>query len=105
MPLLGPLPLYQHGGMLQVLIVLMRSAELGRKKTMVQYFIAKMAMATLTLDWEASLSSGSGDIVLSSDSRKGQYVATLCPSESCWYEHFSIGISAWMGDLVSQDLA
>jgi hypothetical protein len=104
MPPLGPFPLYHHGGMLQALMVLMRSTEKGRKRSTVQYGTARKARATLTVLWECSPQSGS-DIILSSGSRKGRYIATLCPSESRWYERFSLGICARMGDIVSQDRA
>jgi hypothetical protein len=93
MPPLGPFPLYHHGGMLQALMVLMRSTEKGRKRSTVQYGTARKARATLTVLWECSPQSGS-DIILSSGSRKGRYIATLCPSESRWYERFSLGICA-----------
>lgn len=105
MPPLGPLPLYHHGGMVQALMVLMRSTEKGRKGASVQYNTTRKAnRATLTALWESSPASGS-DIVLSSGSRKGRYIATLCPSESRWYERFALGICARMGDVVSQDRA
>lgn len=32
-------------------------------------------------------------------------MATRCPSESRWYEHFAVGVLARMGDVVSQDCA
>lgn len=32
-------------------------------------------------------------------------MATLCPSELRWCEHFTLGISTRMGDIVSQDWA
>jgi hypothetical protein len=104
LPPLGPFPLYHHGGMAHALMVLMRSTEKGRKRATVQYSTARKARATLTVLWESSPVSGS-DIVLSSGSRKGRYVATLCPSETRWYEKFALGICARMGDIVSQDRA
>jgi hypothetical protein len=104
MPSLGPYPLFKHGGMLQALMVLMRSTEKGKKKTTVQYGTARKTRATLTVLWEVSPDSGT-DVVLSTGSRKGRYIATLCPSESRWYSQFALGISARMGDVVSQDRA
>jgi hypothetical protein len=104
LPPLGPFPLYHHGGMAHALMVLMRSTEKGRKRATVQYSTARKARATLTVLWESSPVSGS-DIVLSSGSRKGRYVATLCPSETRCYEKFALGICARMGDIVSQDRA
>ena len=104
MPTLGPFPLYRHNGMLQALMVLMRSTEKGKKKSTVQYSTARKARSTLTTLWEVSPESGS-DIVLSSASRKGRYIATLCPSESRWYQRFAQGICARMGDVVAQDRA
>jgi hypothetical protein len=104
MPTLGPYPLYKHGGMLQALMVLMRSTEKGKKKATVQYGTARKVRATLTVLWEVSPDSGT-DVVLSTGSQKGRYIATLCPSESRWYSQFATGISAQMGDIVSQDRA
>ena len=45
------------------------------------------------------------DLVHSSASCKGRYIATHHSSESCWYEHFAHGVSSRMGDIVSQDRA
>ena len=104
MPSLGPFPLYQHGGMLQAILLLLRSTEKGRKNKTVQYSTARKLRSTLTKIWEASPEAGA-DMVLSSASRKGRYVATRCPSESRWYEHFAVGVSARMGDVVTQDRA
>ena len=101
---LGPFPLGQHGGMQEAVLLLMRSTEKGKKKATVQYSTARKVRATLTRLWESSPESGS-DIVLSSGSRKGRYIATRCPSESRWYEHFVLGVCARMGDVVSQDRA
>lgn len=42
---------------------------------------------------------------MSAASRKGRFIATRCPSESRWYEQFTLGVSARMGDIVSQDRA
>jgi hypothetical protein len=81
-------------------MVLMRSTEKGRKQATVQYVTARKARATLTVLWECSPRSGLY-IVLSSGSRKVRYIATLCPSESRWYKRFASGISARMGDIVS----
>jgi hypothetical protein len=33
------------------------------------------------------------------------FVATFCPSEGLWYQHFETGICAQMGDIVTQDQA
>jgi hypothetical protein len=66
--------------------------------------MARKVRSTLTKIWEAS-PEAHADLVLSSASRKRRYVATGCPSESHWYEHFALGISARMSDIVSQDRA
>jgi hypothetical protein len=58
----------------------------------------------LTVLWETSSISGS-DIVLSTAGRRGRYITTSCPSESRWYEQFTLGTSIRMGDIVSQDKA
>ena len=104
MPTLGPFPLYHHGGMAQALMVLLRSTEKGKKKATVQYGTARKIRATLTVLWEGSPESGK-DMVMSSASRKGRFISTLAPSESRWYERFALGISARMGDIVTQDRA
>ena len=104
MPSLGPFPLYHHGGMLQALMVLMRSTEKGRKKATVQYGTARKIRATLTKLWDTSPESGS-DLVMSAASRKGRFIATRSPSESRWFENFTLGVCARMGDIVTQDRA
>lgn len=104
LPALGPFPLGQHGGMLEALLLLMRSTEKGKKGATVQHSTARKVRATLTRIWEASPES-KADIVLSSASLKGRYIATHAPSESRWYEHFNSGVRARMGDIVSQDRA
>ena len=106
MPALGPFPLTYHGGMQEAVLLLMRSTEKGKKKATVQYSTARKVRATLTRLWESSPETESNsDIVLSSGSKKGRYIATRCPSESRWYEHFATGVCARMGDVVSQDRA
>lgn len=104
LPPLGPFPLGKHHGMLQAILLEARATEKGRKNETVQYGTARGTRATQTVVWEASPSSGS-DIVLSSGSAKGKYVATLSPSESRWYSLFNKGVSARMGDVVRQDRA
>lgn len=103
-PPLGPWPLGYHLGMLQAMMVVMRSMEPGRYNDTVQYGTARQARATLTVLWEASPESG-GDITLSSASVKGRFMATCNPSEGRWYQHFASGINARMGDIVRQDRA
>ena len=103
LPPLGPWPLHAHLGMREAMMVLMRSLEKGRNGRVV-YSTARLARACLTLLWQASPISGA-DITLSSGSIRGQYVATLCPSEGHLYQRFETKINARMGDVVSQDRA
>ncbi len=35
----------------------------------------------------------------------GRFVATRCPSEGRWHQHFETGICARMGDVITQDRA
>jgi hypothetical protein len=69
-----------------------------------KYGMARKARATLTILWESS-TLGGDDSTLSAGSIKGRFIATLCPSEGWWYQHFESGICARMGDMVSQDRA
>jgi len=105
-PPLGPYPLYQHLGMLQAILVEMRSMEKGRGKDgeRVKYGTARGQRSTQTVLWQSSPASGA-DITLSTGNIKGRYVATVCPSESRWYQRFETGISVRIGDVVSQDRA
>ena len=103
-PPLGPFPLGQHLGMLQAIMVIMRSTGKGRKGPLVQYGMARQARATSTILWESSPMSG-GDLTFTTASAKGRYVATLCPSEGRWFQSFNNGIGARMGDTVKQDRA
>ena len=105
LPPLGPWPLRAHLGMLEAIMVVMRSREKGRgDKEYVQYATARKARATLTVLWQASPSAGA-DITLSLGTIRGRFIATLSPSEGRWYQRFEPGIKARSGDIVSQDRA
>jgi len=106
MPPLGPFRLGQHNGMLQAILLEMRLMEKGRKKGQLtcMYGTARSIRSTSTVLWENSPFSGS-DIAFSSGAVKGRFVATMCPSEGRWYEHFNRGCSVRMGDIVTQDRA
>ena len=103
-PPLGPYALGQHLGMLEAMMVVMRSMEKGRKTTTVQFGTARKARGTLTMLQEASPRSGD-DLVLSAAALSGRLVATRAPAEGRWYQFFTAGIRARMGDVVSQDRA
>ena len=104
-PRLGPFPKYHHLGMLQAMMVIMRSMERGRgKNTKIKYGTARKVRSSFTVLWDVSPDSG-GDIVLSSSSIKGKYVATCNPSEGRMYQSFALGCCARMGDIVRQDRA
>ena len=102
MPILGPWDLHSHLGMDAAVMVLMRSMEKGKTGETVKYGNARKACATLTVLWGYS-SSGGDNLILSAESIKGRFFATLCPSKGCWYQHFETGICARMGGVVSQD--
>ena len=105
MPPLGPFRLGTHNGMMQAIMLEMRAMEKGRVAgTRVNFGTARGIRSTTSVLWDAS-PAGGGDIVLSSGSVRGRYVATLCPSEGRWYSLFSAGISVRMGDIVKQDRA
>jgi hypothetical protein len=104
MPPLGPFRLGQDNGMMQALLLEMRAMEPGRNRPTVKFGTARMIRSTTTVLWETSPLSGS-DIVLSSGSVKGRYIATMCPSEGRWYSLFNIGIRTRKGDIVHQDRA
>jgi len=104
LPPLGPFPLGEHRGMLQAIVLEMRALEKGKRNETVMFGTARMIRSTTTVLWENSPVSGS-DIVLSSGGVKGRYIATLCPSESRWYESFTVGVSSRKGDVVRQDRA
>ena len=91
MPILGPWALFNHLGMDAAIMVLMRSMEKGRAGATVKYGTTRKARATFTVLWESSPSSGGG-LTLSAGSVKGRFVATECPSEGRWYQHFETGI-------------
>lgn len=103
-PALGPFPRGYHMGMLQAMMVVMRSHEPGRRGKRVQFSTARRQRATYTVIWEASPESGA-DITLSSGGLRGRYVATCNPSEGRWFQHFITGCAARMGDIVRQDRA
>lgn len=104
LPDLGPWGLGNHMGMLTAIMVLMRSKEPGRQGSTVKFGTARQTRSTLTVLWEASADSGQ-DLVLSSGSSRGRFITTLNPSEGRWYQSFTLGIAARMGDEVRQDRA
>ena len=85
MPRLGPFPQGYHMGALQAGMVIMRSMEPGTGRGgKVEYVTARKNRGTRTVLWGTSPQSGA-DIVLSSSSSKGRYVATCNPSEGRFY--------------------
>ncbi len=96
--------LHSHLGMDAAIMVLMRSMEKGKAGATVKYGTARKTRATLTILWESS-PLGADDVTLSARSIKGQFIATLCPSEDWWCQHYKARICARMGDVVSQDKA
>ena len=82
----------------------MCSMEKGKAGATVKYGTAQKTQATLTVLWESSPSSGD-NLTLSAASVKGCFVARLCPSEGCWYQHFETGICARIGGVIIQDQA
>ena len=100
LPRLGPWELGRHLGMLQAIMLLFRSREPGRAKgSTVKFGTARKVRATYTVIWDASVVGG-GDVSLSASSHLGRYVASLNPSEGRWYQRFSAGVCARMGDIV-----
>ncbi len=69
---------------------------------MTKYGTSQKLRGTYTVIWDAS-PEGGAYITLSSSSIKGRHVATLNPSEGCWYQRFATGCCAQMGDVVRQD--
>ena len=105
MPKLGPFPLGQHMGALQAALVIMRSMEKGTGRDgMVKWGTARKLRSTNIVLYDAS-PEGMGDLVLSTSSSKGKYVLTRNPAETRFYQMFSSGIAARMGDTVRQDRA
>ena len=104
-PRLGPFPLGDDMGMLQAIMVIMRSMEPGTGRGgRIKWNTARKNRSTGTVLWNVSPDSGS-DIVLSSSSRRGRYVATSNPSEGAFYQMFALGCCARSGDIVNQDRA
>ena len=104
-PRLGPFPLGHHLGMKEAVMLIMRSLEPGAGRGgRVKFGTARKVRSTITVLWDASPESGA-DISLSSSSKAGRYVATCNPAEGRWYQHFSVGVAARMGDIVRQDRA
>src|SRR6056300_936088 len=92
-------------GMLQAVMVIMRSMEPGTGRGgKVKYGTARKNRSTGTVLYNVSPESGA-DIVLSTSSKKGRYVATCNPSEGSFYQMFAMGSCARSGDVVKQDRA
>ena len=105
LPRLGPFPLGHHLGMNEAILLVMRSLEPGTGRDgRVKFGTARKVRATITKLWDASPEAG-GDIALTTSSKAGRYVATCNPAEGRWYQQFSTGCAARMGDVVRQDRA
>ena len=105
LPRLGPFPLGCDMGMLQAIMVIMRSMEPGSGRGgRIKYGTARKNRSTGTVLWNVSPDSG-GDVVLSTSSKAGRYVATSNPSEGIFYQMFAKGCCARSGDIVNQDRA
>ena len=102
-PALGPYTTGEHLGMLQAMMVVMRSREPGKGGGTVKFGTARHQRSTYTVIWESSPESGS-DISLSTGKR-GRYFATCNPSEGRWFQQFIGGCRARMGDITRQDRA
>ena len=103
LPRLGPFPMGHHLGMKEAVMLIMRSLEPGRDGR-VKFGTARKVRSTLTVLWDASPEAGA-DITLSSSGKEGRRVATCNPAEGRWYQHFSTGCAARMGDVTRQDRA
>ena len=91
--------------MKEAILVVMRSHEPGKEEgKTVKWGTARKTRAFLTILGEASVNLW-GDLVFSSSSKMGRLVATTAPLEGRWYQHFSSGMSARMGNEVRQDRA
>ena len=83
---MGPFPQGHHPGMLQAIMVVMRSMEPWKGKgCTVKYGTSCKSRGTFTILWDASPDAGA-DIALSSSSVKARFVATWNPSEGRWYQ-------------------
>ena len=104
-PKLGPYPMYCHGGMKEAILLIMRTMEPGREPgTRVKFGTARKVRSVITGIWKSSPEAGA-DITLSTGGKGGRYYATCNPAEGHWYQQFSLGCSARIGDLVRQDRA
>ena len=91
--------------MQQAIMVIMRSLEPGTGRNgKVKWGTARQVRSTHTVLWDSSPESGA-DIALSSSAKEGKFVATCNPAEGRWYQFFTIGCAARMGDIVKQDRA
>jgi len=103
-PLLGPIPLGDHLGMKEAILVVMRSHEPGKDGKTVKHGTARKIRGFMTVLAEASVELR-GDLVLSTCGKAGRLVATRAPSEGRWFQHFTTGMGARMGNEVRQDRA
>ena len=103
-PRLGPYKIGEDLGMQTALMLLFRSQEPGRDGTFKKHRTARKIRSALSVIWDCSPDSGE-DMTLASGSVKGRFVVTKNPSEGRWYQFFTTGCSARMGDVVTQDRA
>ena len=104
MPPLGPWLLYQHVGLKEAMMVLMRSMEKGRGGGRVQYGTARQSWACLTVLWQLSSSVAGADITLSSGSIRGPMLQPCVPVKGGG-TNVSEQVSMHACDVMSQDSA
>lgn len=100
-PPMGPHPVIDKQGMGLAIVILLRSLDAGKNEPTIQFSTTQKMKTAYANVWRASLRGGEG-AVISRDTVK--LFTTTCPTHGDWFERFSKGMHARMGDLVIQDL-
>jgi hypothetical protein len=102
LPNVGPFPVEDTVGMRMASLSVDRSVDPGINEDTIQHSTVRKFRSGFSNMWEASL-EGAEDRL----STKGtvKMVQTTCPTNSPWYDRFSLGMHGRMGDCVKQDMA
>lgn len=101
-PEMGPHPLEDKQGMALAVIMLLRSLDAGKNEPTIQFSTTQKMKTAYANVWRSSLKGGDG-AVISRDTVK--LFITTCPTHGDWFERFTKGMHARMGDKVVQDLS
>ena len=99
---IGPFPCYDYQGIFVAVAMLQRSLEPGRYALYSQFQTIRKLRSAYANQYMASLRGSLSAATLGRT--MGKAILTQCPTNSIWFERFSLGCLKRMGQEVRQDL-